>query len=152
MTVLPLILVDRASISTTTSSIDQSQSTIPAAIVGVTRSALLGYCPNMTINPAPKTRSAPNPINEIGERFGFEPVAMMLGNRYSPRSGRMGVIVLAHPARAMPESALPWSALGSPDDRRRWASLFVMRCSCQGWQASVRCRGAATRWCIGLRR
>jgi hypothetical protein len=57
--------------------------------------ALLGYCPNMTINPAPKRRSAPHPINEIDERLAFEPVAMMLGNRYSPRSGWMGVIVLS---------------------------------------------------------
>jgi hypothetical protein len=48
--------------------------------------ALLGYCPNMTINPAPKRRSAPHPINDIDERLAFEPVAMMLGNRYSPRN------------------------------------------------------------------
>jgi len=56
----------------------------------------------MTINPAPKTRSAPNPINEIGERLGFEPVAMMFGNRYSPRSGRLGVIALTRPVRVTP--------------------------------------------------
>jgi hypothetical protein len=48
----------------------------------------------MTINPAPKRRSAPHPINDIDERLGFEPVAMMLGNRYSPRSGWMGVTAL----------------------------------------------------------
>jgi hypothetical protein len=50
----------------------------------------------------PGAQGTPNPINEIGERLGFEPVAMMLGNRYSPRSGRMGVIALTpRPARAM---------------------------------------------------
>jgi len=48
----------------------------------------------MTTNPAPKARRAPNAINEVDERFGLEPVGMMLSTRYSPRNRWVGAIAL----------------------------------------------------------
>jgi hypothetical protein len=48
-----------------------------------------------TINPTPKASTAPRAISGIGKRTGFGPVGMMLRARYSPRSGRVGVIALA---------------------------------------------------------
>jgi hypothetical protein len=60
--------------------------------------------PNMTINPAPKRRSAPHPINDIDERLAFEPVAMMLGNRSRRATrpnadccGALGQLAETHP-------------------------------------------------------
>jgi hypothetical protein len=44
------------------------------------------------INAIPIAMSAPEVNSGIAERFGFEPVAMMLSNRYSPRNRSLGAI------------------------------------------------------------
>jgi hypothetical protein len=43
----------------------------------------VGSLNTLTVEPA--SDRAP-PINDIDERLAFEPVAVMLGNRYSPRN------------------------------------------------------------------
>ena len=49
------------------------------------------YRPKTKINAAPTAISTPTAIHGV-DRFGFDPVGMMLSNRYSPRIRSAGAI------------------------------------------------------------